>query len=276
MSKTLSTRAVALLLLVFTFVATFCGCSSNSSNANSNSANTQAEAQFSESGYLISPPGESCTVEDPYKTFTYTILNENDYDVTNLNNNLSETIKIVKDWWQDDSTFVEPKGVIPVHFSIPLRGFAKDGYIFINPNAEDSMDTVCHETIHLQNEQGLRDENDTGYGINEMLVEDITKRIMAEKFLGLTTEDQRFFINCPALVKHREWLEQSFKKKRTAEETYTHMFGEDWSFVTQALNSWDNIPGTINPTELEVFCCTYLGLTSSQLLQLYEDLNIPV
>lgn len=270
MFKSWITRAVTIALLVFTFVATFCGCSSNSSNANSSSAN----AQFTESGYLIGPAGESCTVNDPYRSFTYTILNDNEYDVSEFNKKTNETLEIVKNWWMDDSTFVEPKGIIPVKFSIPLRGFAEAGYIFIDPDAEDSMDTVCHETIHLQNEEGLRDESDNGYTINEMLVEDITKRIMAEKFMGLTTEDQRFFINCPELVKHREWLEQSFKEKKTAKEIYSPIFGEKWVYVTQTLNYWDSLPGTLNATELEAFCNSYLGLTSSQLLQLYNDLGI--
>lgn len=270
MLKTWSTRAVALLLLVFTlFVATFCGCSSNSSNANSSPAN--AQATFTESGYLIGPAGESCTVNDPYRSFTYTILSDSEYDATKFVSDIDETIDIVRNWWGNDSTFVAPTKIIPVKFSISLRGFAQDSYIFIDPDAEDSMVTVVHETIHLQH--GLRDESDNGYAINEMVTEDITKRIMGSKFIGVTTPDQHFFIGCPELVKHRKWLEQSLKEKKTAEETYSPIFGENWVYVTQTLNYWETLPDTLNTAELEVFCNNYLGVTSSQLLQLYEDLS---
>lgn len=222
-------------------------------------------------GYIITP-GVTCDIEKTNIKFSYRVLEENP--------KLKEMEKTARDlvfsWWGDSSTFKEPKDILPVEVygeNAP-RGFADDGYIFIDPSQPDSFATLVHEYIHVQNPYAFTYSDGSGYQIMEMYVEAITLGLVGFEEIGVLTNNYIFFQACPKLSATFAQLDAAFRNGSSGDDVFVPIYGEDAHLVVQLLDSFDRLPRVFTQeTGLNNFCQQVLGLTSEELYKLYENFN---
>ena len=189
-------KLASILLAILCIVMVFTGCS-----------NSKMNIITSPSGYITSP-GMPCEIID---YFTYEVI---EYDGEYLSV-IDEAEELVREWWDDDSTFHRPEIVWVEIQTGDFRGFQDVGYLFLDPNTtrKDLLATTVHEWIHeLLPPDTLIDLERNGWGraVMEMVVETITIDILGEENVE-PTQSYYYFKETPELWKHKNALKKAYR-----------------------------------------------------------------
>ena len=206
-------KIASILLAIVCIVMVFTGCS--------NSRETGENFTTSPAGYITSP-GKPCEIID---YLTYEVI---EYDGEYLSV-IDEAEELVREWWNDDSTFHRPEIVWVKITEGDFRGFQDVGYLFLDPNTtrEDLLATTVHEWIHeLVPPYTLIDFERNGWGrsVMEMVVETITIDILGEENVE-PAGTYLYFKDSYPLWKHRNALKKAFRD------------GEDYSAYQRILGT---------------------------------------
>lgn len=253
------------LALVISLTA-FSGCS-KANDVNKPSLET------TENGYLLTP-GINCEVNASNTGFSY-IVSDPEQNATTISNLTKEAQEIVREWWNNDDTFIVPKDVLDVTFygnSAP-RAFQEDGYIFIDIDNPDSKATLVHEFIHLQNEFALMYDDGVGRELLEMYVEKVTFDLVGAQEAGIPTSNYVFFSNCPKLLEKYKHLDYAYKNHLNGDDAFFPLWGNEAKDVAVIIDSYDNLYSIFSNNNLELnrFLDTKLGITEEELSELYAE-----
>lgn len=196
-------------LLVMTLIAT--GCVNQTPNYNT-----------TPSGFVLDP-GITCEITG------YLVYEVIEYDGAMVSI-IDEAETLVKQWWNNDSTFHKPTIVWCNILYSDVRGFQDTGYIFLDPNTskDDLLATVVHEWLHdLVDKQTLVSEEGVGRAIMEMIVEAITVDILKEIATVEPTENYLYFISNDTLLTHKSELILAFRQSKDF-SAYKDIFGDDY------------------------------------------------
>lgn len=232
----------------------------------------KTEIKTTESGYLLTP-GMTCRIDASNTSFSY-IVRDSEQNATTISNLTKEAQEIVKEWWNNDDTFVTPKDVLDVTFygCAAPRAFQVDGYIFIDTDKPNSKATLVHEFIHLQNEAALMYDDDTGREIMEMYVEKTTLDLVGPEEAGIPTDNYMFFSNCPMLMAKYKYLDKAFKNYLNGDDAFFPIWGNEAKDVVVILDNYYDLFSVFNDTNsLCSFLDTKLGITEEKLSELYAN-----
>lgn len=233
--------------------------------------NADEVAKYTPSGYVITP-GVRMEVQASNISFSYEVLET----APELDKIHSKAKQLVREWWDDDSTFVEVSEVVPVicYGDKTPQAFEKDSYVFLNMTYSAQLTTLVHEYVHLQNPHGLQYEDFSGNGLAEMVVEVIAQELAPD---ASKTSNYRFFVACPKLVEKLDQLEAGFKQKMNASQLYVGIFGPQAKEIVGKLDYYDSLPAHFeNSSELCNFLVQILGFPEEDpfydLIMLYDEI----
>ncbi len=265
MLKRIFTGTMVLIMAMFMAVLTI-GCSNNNTTNN--------EVRQTATGYVITP-GVQCTMDMANVIFSYAITEE-ESAVNKVKEMTEKAEEVVRKWWGNDATFKKPIEIFPVVFygqNAP-RGFQGDGYIFIDPFGDDSLATLVHEYIHLQNEKAFvitKNNQEIGREFLEMVVEALTVKLLGIENVGIPTDNYVFFDSCPKLRDNLETFENAFKNNSDLKGLFG--FGKDTERIFIILDYYKYLTEVLPPEELELFCSETLGINKDELMNIYSSLR---
>ena len=193
--------------------------------------NNKEEYVTTPSGFMLTP-GVPCTIEG---WLTYKVI-EYDGDYLNL---VDKAEKMVKSWWNDDTTFSKPEIVWIEVMRENIRGFQDSGYLFLDPNTNDENDllaTTVHEWLHhlvdkytLIGADGMKARK-----IMEMVVEAITVDILESHGIKveIPTENYKYFISHKELYEKKDELIKAFRNQEGF-SAYERIFGKDYMKIIE-------------------------------------------
>lgn len=214
-------KITSILLAILCIIVIFTGCTSTqNTDLDFDFESTTQTFTTSPSGYITSP-GKLCEITG---YLTYQVI---EYDGEYLSV-IDEAEELVRNWWNDDSTFHRPEIVWVKITEGNYRGFQDSGYLFLDPNTtrQDLLATVVHEWLHdLVPLATLIDLERDGWGrsVLEMVVESITIDILGEENVE-PTGYYMYFKEIPELWKNREALKLAFRQKQ-GYSAYEKIFG---------------------------------------------------
>lgn len=199
-------KITSMLLVILCILVIFTGCASTQSTSTETSINDTFET--SPSGYIITP-GIPCEIEG---YFVYEVIEYNGEHLSVID----EAEELVKNWWNDESTFHKPEIVWVDIQTGDFRGFQDSGYLFLDPNTtrNDLLATAVHEWLHeLVPKSTLMDLERDGWGkaVMEMVVEAITIDILGKENVE-PTQNYYYFEQTPELWKHKNSLKRAYRE----------------------------------------------------------------
>ena len=229
-------KKITALFIAFLILFSTASCSNTTVTPETSTDSTLVTTPYK--GYLLSP-GIVATVSGP-QSFDYEVIPEYTGDKLAV---INEAKALVREWWNDDSTFTTPEIVwITVH-SGDIRGFQDKGYLFLDPNApyEDLLATAVHEWLHDLVDPATLIELDTGWGrpVMEYVVESITISIL-EGVVDVIPSSTYKTIRDTDIAKYTYQLESAFRAQKSL-EAYEEIFGQDYKEVINTM-IFGNLP----------------------------------
>lgn len=176
-------------------------------------------------GFLLDS-GIQCTING---FLTYEVISY-DGELTSV---IDEAEELVRQWWNDDSTFQRPTIVWCTIIEGNVRGFQDDGYLFLDPDTthDDLLATTVHEWLHdLVDKYTLISNQGTGHQVMEMVVEAITVDILEGVAEVTPTDNYLYFEAHEELWSHKEALIVAFRQQKDF-SVYREILGENYMLI---------------------------------------------